>query len=486
MTSYLPIKKLDGTIKNVVILGGDGESTGMSGGGSIDTTSLSNRINNKWDLNGNTGTTSSNFLGTIDNKPLRFKINNSPAGFINTTSTYNVALGIVSLPETSTGTKNQAFGGGALGLNTTGYNNSAVGYTTLYHNLSGHDNTANGWSSMGWDSAGIGNTSMGSQSMNQSGNTIHIGGKYNSAFGFSALSDNWNNNYNIGIGAFSGNASTENNTLYISDSTFHGYWKLDSAAGIAPSIIGKDANGYWHTYASPTSNTYTASNGLNIVGSDTIKLGGSLTSNTTITTSDLYKLTFSGSNGYPTPVIEVDNTADGFGIYATSIDGTAIKGISTSNTGIFGQSTDGYGISGQSVTQSGVSGFSTSGFGGSFYSQSSNNSVEDVLGVIGNANTTASSGLGAAILFTISRVGGGGSVDAGRVYYSEDASNNSTFGISTSTTGSPPTTKLTIDNLGIITLTQGLTNYTNNAAAISGGLTAGQLYRNGDVVQIVH
>jgi hypothetical protein len=31
-SSYLPIKKLDGTIKNVVILGGDGESTGASGG----------------------------------------------------------------------------------------------------------------------------------------------------------------------------------------------------------------------------------------------------------------------------------------------------------------------------------------------------------------------------------------------------------------------------------------------------------------------
>jgi hypothetical protein len=31
-SSYLPIKKLDGTIKNVVILGGNGESTGVSGG----------------------------------------------------------------------------------------------------------------------------------------------------------------------------------------------------------------------------------------------------------------------------------------------------------------------------------------------------------------------------------------------------------------------------------------------------------------------
>ncbi len=32
----------------------------------------------------------------------------------------------------------------------------------------------------------------------------------------------------------------------------------------------------------------------------------------------------------------------------------------------------------------------------------------------------------------------------------------------------------------------GLPVYANNAAAISGGLKIGQLYRNGDVVQVVH
>ena len=32
----------------------------------------------------------------------------------------------------------------------------------------------------------------------------------------------------------------------------------------------------------------------------------------------------------------------------------------------------------------------------------------------------------------------------------------------------------------------GLVGYANNAAALAGGLTAGQLYRNGDVVGVVH
>lgn len=30
------------------------------------------------------------------------------------------------------------------------------------------------------------------------------------------------------------------------------------------------------------------------------------------------------------------------------------------------------------------------------------------------------------------------------------------------------------------------TSYANNAAALAAGLTVGQLYRNGDVVQVVH
>jgi hypothetical protein len=47
-------------------------------------------------------------------------------------------------------------------------------------------------------------------------------------------------------------------------------------------------------------------------------------------------------------------------------------------------------------------------------------------------------------------------------------------------------TLLQISGAGVFTLTQGLANYADNAAAIAGGLTVGQLYRNGDIVQIVH
>lgn len=44
----------------------------------------------------------------------------------------------------------------------------------------------------------------------------------------------------------------------------------------------------------------------------------------------------------------------------------------------------------------------------------------------------------------------------------------------------------TMSGTGVFTLVKGLTDYADNAAAIAGGLTVGQLYRNGDIVQIVH
>jgi len=208
---------------------------------------------NGWSVTGNAGTTSSNFIGTTDNIPLQFKVNNVLAGSTGTGGFLsNASFGALSLPSTSTGNSQTAFGSSALHSNTTGSRNVAVGYTPLYYNKGGNDNTAIGWSSQGWDSLGVGNTSVGSESMNQYGSGQHIGGSYNSALGFGALGDNWNNNYNIGIGHDAGLASTKSNTFYVSDSTYHMFYKLDSAAGTPPSVVGKDGLGFWHVYQTPS------------------------------------------------------------------------------------------------------------------------------------------------------------------------------------------------------------------------------------------
>jgi hypothetical protein len=46
--------------------------------------------------------------------------------------------------------------------------------------------------------------------------------------------------------------------------------------------------------------------------------------------------------------------------------------------------------------------------------------------------------------------------------------------------------KFIVKGSGIINIPTDPPNYTNNAAAISGGLVAGDVYRNGDVLMIVH
>lgn len=221
-----------------------------------------------WNLTGNSSTTSSNFIGTTDNLPLLLKVNNTSAGYLGTSTNYNTSFGILSLPSSATGAKNTALGASTLSLNTTGndnvasgyaalksntsgYRNAAIGYESMYQNISGYNNVAIGNISQSWDTASIGNTSVGSESMNQAGGGVHNGGSYNSAFGYGALGDNWNNKYNIGIGYLAGEGSTSSNTLYIADSTFHMKFKLDSASGAAPSVIGKDANGFWHVYSTP-------------------------------------------------------------------------------------------------------------------------------------------------------------------------------------------------------------------------------------------
>lgn len=45
---------------------------------------------------------------------------------------------------------------------------------------------------------------------------------------------------------------------------------------------------------------------------------------------------------------------------------------------------------------------------------------------------------------------------------------------------------ISVDGLGAFVLPNGLPNYADNSAAITGGLITGQFYRNGDIIQIVH
>lgn len=175
-------------------------------------------------------------------------IDNTAIGYYslysNTTGNYNTASGFYSLRKNTTGQGNTANGFYSLSENTTGNSNASYGYYSLSANTSGSANTGSGARSLYYNTTGSENTAIGTSAL-ESLTT----GNGNVALGAYALKSITTEQNNIGLGINSAkNITGINNTLFVSDSTFHMYFKLDSAFGIPPSVIGKDANGYWHVY----------------------------------------------------------------------------------------------------------------------------------------------------------------------------------------------------------------------------------------------
>lgn len=357
-TSYT-LNKPDGT-KTIFLFSSD--STGTGGGtvvNNIDTTSLSNRINNKWDLNGNLGTTTSNFIGTKDNKDLFFKTNSILAGsIVESAGQHNTSLGRNSLPYNSiVFNDNSAFGYYNMG-STTGNGNTSSGAYGMFHNTTGWSNTVFGVAALFSNLTSGGHSTLGS-------NTLYAltGGTGDIAIGDSSLRNLINGMYIIGLGYKTKWDATSLNdrTLYISDSTQHLYMKLDTATGTAPSVIGKDANGFWHVYQTPTGsggNTYTAGNGLTMVGND-VELGGTLTVPTSITTgsgagqSGLQLI--GGYDFFAVPVLNISSPYSNYAIRA-DIGGGNVPAIyatadnNDGNIGVVGEAHYGIGVKGMSYT----------------------------------------------------------------------------------------------------------------------------------------
>jgi len=199
-----------------------------------------------WSKAGNAGTVAgTDFFGTTDNKPILLKINNIVAGFMGSGS-YDVSFGDGSLPySTTTFHDNSAFGHNAqhsIGASATG--NSSTGAYSQFSLVSGSRNNSFAGASLFGNISGIGNNSFGNTSLYQAISD------YNSAFGDSSLYDLTTGKFDIGLGQRAGNGvTTQSNTLYVSDSTTHMHFNLDSASGTAPNVIGKDGSGNEHVYA---------------------------------------------------------------------------------------------------------------------------------------------------------------------------------------------------------------------------------------------
>ncbi len=176
--------------------------------------------------------------------------------------------------------------------------------------------------------------------------------------------------------------------------------KLDSPTLSIPNLTGGSTAGYvltdligdgtatWEPASGGGGDLTTASNGLTEV-SDDIRLGGSLTQDTTIDTNT-WELYVTGDRPNTVGVLNVTNTnstdnSSAISIKADNIEGWAIYATSTNGRGLYATSTNGYGILGESTNLIGILGGSNTGTG----IQAQSDTGEAALVAIGTATVGA-------------------------------------------------------------------------------------------------
>lgn len=226
----------------------------------------------------------------------------------------------------------------------------------------------------------------------------------------------------------------------------------------------------------------TADNGLNMSSSTNVQLGGPLTTSTTIDAGN-FNLNITSTNDADQSVSIVNSSGTAIALYVQSTvsgggsSGIAIYADAESGYGIFSNTTDG--ISGNFTTETGMPLIAELAF-------STTNDVQPIMELKRRANAVPAVGIGQSIdyyQFT------NGQYRLGNQLISKVTTIATTPTTEFSITGvnvGVTTILLQLTGAGLMILAQGAPSFSNNAAAISGGLVAGTLYRNGDVLQIVH
>ena len=423
-----------------------------------------------WLLLGNSGTVDgTNFLGTLDNIPMNFRVNNIASGRIDHIKS-NAFFGYQSGLLNSTGTRNTNIGTGAgrtatihtdntcIGYlagfnnivigstfvgsgagyrNTTGAKNTAIGYYALTTNTTGLNNTAIGYQSLNLTTTGYSNTAIGALSLKA--NTT---GQRNVAIGSSSLELNTTGAFNVCIGLSSMSANITG-----SENVAIGAEALSASDGVDGSIaIGKNALG-------------NVSTGVGNVGI--------------------------GSDAGVNLVIGIDNTVIGYNalFYGTG-DGNTILGAYTGKSISTGTQNTCIGYK----SFSDLAGTATGNYNtalGSFSidkltTGDQNTAIGNLAGSFitsGANNTMLGSTSGGSIVAGDNNTVLGANIDAG-----SDVSDTVIIGIGDGTI------KLSIGLLSIANVLNiaYVPVFADNTAALAGSLVAGDVYRTGDTLKIVH
>jgi hypothetical protein len=238
--------------------------------------------------------------------------------------------------------------------------------------------------------------------------------------------------------------------------------------GTATYSLGVDASGNVIETSAGISGI-TADNGLTANTSSNVRLGGTLLQNTVLTTSG-FTLSITGAGTHTN-------------LYSSTTSGIAVYGIaSTSGFGVYGSSSTGYGVYGSTSNANSV--------GGEFDNtiNDAGNTIENALNVTRSSFTTPSAGIGVGIKMS-PQAATGGAVEAVQIAakwtdatYASRTSQFEVYGYNSATKA----VKFIVKGSGVVNIPTDPPNYADNAAALAGGLVAGDIYRNGDVLMIVH
>ncbi len=203
--------------------------------------------------------------------------------------TFNTAIGVSALVNTTTGGGNTASGTNALRRNTTGNNNTASGLNSLINNTTGSGNTASGAGALNNNTTGNSNTASGNQAL--AGNTS---GDANTASGNAALRANTTGSSNTASGArallnnTTGTGNTASGVAALNGNTTGGHNTASGVAALASNTTGTSntATGFQALASNTTGVRNTASGELalfrNTTGSDNTVSGfAALSKNTT-------------------------------------------------------------------------------------------------------------------------------------------------------------------------------------------------------------
>ncbi len=139
------------------------------------------------------------------------------AGLVNTTGSYNAALGMNSFYSNTTGSYNTAVGMDALYFNTTGNNNTVVGMNAALFST-GNNNSAFGQNTL-WNNVGDANTAIGNTALYNNST-----GASSTALGYNAGYSNTTGSYNTFLGYNAGYGDgVSTTTATLTNATAIGY-----------------------------------------------------------------------------------------------------------------------------------------------------------------------------------------------------------------------------------------------------------------------